>query len=76
MEKLRSMDDAFRRQMEAVQVSHQAELLQLASDKQKDVEMAKQRVTVATGRFTFNTGKWTPLINCKHTTLTCIMFLE
>ncbi|XP_048866607.1 leucine-rich repeat and coiled-coil domain-containing protein 1 [Brienomyrus brachyistius] len=44
VEKLRSMDDAFRRQMEAVQVSHQAELLQLASDKQKEVEQAKQRV--------------------------------
>ncbi|XP_023671947.1 leucine-rich repeat and coiled-coil domain-containing protein 1 isoform X2 [Paramormyrops kingsleyae] len=44
VEKLHSMDDAFRRQMEALQVSHQAELLQLAGDKQKDVELARQRV--------------------------------
>ncbi|KPP59674.1 hypothetical protein Z043_122384 [Scleropages formosus] len=30
--------------MEAVQASHQAELLQLASDKQKEIELANHRV--------------------------------
>uniref|UniRef100_A0A8C9SVR0 Leucine rich repeat and coiled-coil centrosomal protein 1 n=1 Tax=Scleropages formosus TaxID=113540 RepID=A0A8C9SVR0_SCLFO len=44
LEKLRCVDNAFQRQMEAVQASHQAELLQLASDKQKEIELANHRV--------------------------------
>ncbi|KAL4648443.1 leucine-rich repeat and coiled-coil domain-containing protein 1 [Arapaima gigas] len=44
VEKLRCADDAFRKQMVEVQASHQAELLQLASDKQKQIELANQRV--------------------------------
>uniref|UniRef100_A0A8C6TE19 Leucine-rich repeat and coiled-coil domain-containing protein 1 n=1 Tax=Neogobius melanostomus TaxID=47308 RepID=A0A8C6TE19_9GOBI len=44
VEKLRSIDDAFRQQLESLQVTHQAELLQLASDKQKCIEQANQKV--------------------------------
>ncbi|XP_059835206.1 leucine-rich repeat and coiled-coil domain-containing protein 1 isoform X1 [Hypanus sabinus] len=43
-EKLHSMDDAFRHQLEAVQVSHQTQLLQLANEKEKEIETAKQKV--------------------------------
>ena len=38
------MDDAFRRQLECVQVSHQTELLRLANEKQKQIEQANQSV--------------------------------
>ncbi|KAM9323400.1 leucine-rich repeat and coiled-coil domain-containing protein 1 isoform 1-T1 [Pholidichthys leucotaenia] len=44
VEKLRCVDDAFRRQLESVQAAHQAELLQLANDKQKMIEAANQKV--------------------------------
>ncbi|KAM6948379.1 leucine-rich repeat and coiled-coil domain-containing protein 1 [Aplochiton taeniatus] len=44
MEKLHCMDDAFRLQLESVQASHQAELIQLANGKQKNIELANQRV--------------------------------
>lgn len=44
MEKLHSVDDAFRRQLETLQASHQAELLRLANDKQKRIEKANQKV--------------------------------
>uniref|UniRef100_A0A3B4A395 Leucine-rich repeat and coiled-coil domain-containing protein 1 n=1 Tax=Periophthalmus magnuspinnatus TaxID=409849 RepID=A0A3B4A395_9GOBI len=44
VEKLRSIDDAFRQQLESLQVTHQTELLQLASDKQKQIEQANQKV--------------------------------
>ncbi|XP_055008152.1 leucine-rich repeat and coiled-coil domain-containing protein 1 isoform X2 [Boleophthalmus pectinirostris] len=44
VEKLRNIDDAFRQQLESLQVTHQTELLQLASDKQKLIEQANQRV--------------------------------
>ncbi|XP_078396797.1 leucine-rich repeat and coiled-coil domain-containing protein 1 isoform X2 [Cetorhinus maximus] len=43
-EKLHSMDDAFRHQLETIQVSQQAQLLQLASEKQKEIEAAKEKV--------------------------------
>ncbi|NP_001084885.1 leucine-rich repeat and coiled-coil domain-containing protein 1 [Xenopus laevis] len=43
-EKLRSVDDAFRRQLESVLSAHQAELIKLASDKQKEIEAANERV--------------------------------
>ncbi|XP_069778130.1 leucine-rich repeat and coiled-coil domain-containing protein 1 isoform X2 [Narcine bancroftii] len=42
--KLHSMDDAFRHQLEAVQVSQQTQLLQLANEKQKEIEAAKEKV--------------------------------
>ncbi|XP_006010308.1 leucine-rich repeat and coiled-coil domain-containing protein 1 isoform X2 [Latimeria chalumnae] len=44
MEKLRSLDDAFRSQLESVQAAHQAELLQLACEKQKQLESANEKV--------------------------------
>nr|XP_015210449.1 PREDICTED: leucine-rich repeat and coiled-coil domain-containing protein 1 isoform X2 [Lepisosteus oculatus] len=42
--KLHSIDDAFRRQLESVQTAHQAELLHLATEKQKQIEEANQKV--------------------------------
>ncbi|XP_065132585.1 leucine-rich repeat and coiled-coil domain-containing protein 1 [Paramisgurnus dabryanus] len=44
VEKLHCVDDAFRRQLESLQASHQAELLRLANDKQKQIEQANQKV--------------------------------
>uniref|UniRef100_A0A673L4T5 Leucine-rich repeat and coiled-coil domain-containing protein 1 n=1 Tax=Sinocyclocheilus rhinocerous TaxID=307959 RepID=A0A673L4T5_9TELE len=44
VEKLHSVDDAFRRQLESLQASHQAEILSLANDKQKQIEKANQKV--------------------------------
>lgn len=38
------MDDAFRRQLESVQATHQAELLRLANEKQKQIEQTNQKV--------------------------------
>ncbi|XP_075877959.1 leucine-rich repeat and coiled-coil domain-containing protein 1 isoform X2 [Nelusetta ayraudi] len=42
--KLHNVDDAFRQQLEAVQAAHQAELLQLAKEKQKQIDQAHQKV--------------------------------
>ncbi|XP_074843107.1 leucine-rich repeat and coiled-coil domain-containing protein 1 isoform X2 [Carettochelys insculpta] len=44
MEKLHSMDDAFRRQLESTLAAHQAELLQLADEKQRQIEAANEKV--------------------------------
>ncbi|XP_040912223.1 leucine-rich repeat and coiled-coil domain-containing protein 1 [Toxotes jaculatrix] len=44
VEKLHCVDDAFRRQLESVQAAHQAELLRLATEKQKHIEQANQKV--------------------------------
>ncbi|KAM9719792.1 leucine-rich repeat and coiled-coil domain-containing protein 1 [Menidia menidia] len=44
VEKLRCVDDAFRRQLECVQAAHQAELLKLANEKQKKIEKANEKV--------------------------------
>ncbi|KAM8838456.1 leucine-rich repeat and coiled-coil domain-containing protein 1 isoform 2-T2 [Synchiropus picturatus] len=44
VEKLRTIDDAFRRQLESVQASHHSELLQVAQDKQQQIERANQKV--------------------------------
>lgn len=44
VEKLRCIDDAFRRQLESIQATHQAELLQLANEKQKKIEETNQKV--------------------------------
>lgn len=46
VEKLHCVDDAFRRQLESLQASHQAELLRLANDKQKQIEQANVKVLV------------------------------
>ncbi|XP_073186774.1 leucine-rich repeat and coiled-coil domain-containing protein 1 isoform X2 [Lepidochelys kempii] len=44
MEKLHSVDDAFRRQLESTLAAHQAELLQLANEKQRQMEAANEKV--------------------------------
>ncbi|XP_068093676.1 leucine-rich repeat and coiled-coil domain-containing protein 1 isoform X1 [Hyperolius riggenbachi] len=44
MEKLHSVDDAFRRQLESILAAHQAELVKVARDKQKEIEAANERV--------------------------------
>ncbi|XP_042321456.1 leucine-rich repeat and coiled-coil domain-containing protein 1 isoform X2 [Sceloporus undulatus] len=43
-EKLHSMDDAFRRQLESTLAAHQAELLQLANEKQQQIVAANEKV--------------------------------
>ncbi|XP_068557799.1 leucine-rich repeat and coiled-coil domain-containing protein 1 [Cebidichthys violaceus] len=44
VQKLHCVDDAFRRQLESGQITHQAELLRLANEKQKQIEQANQKV--------------------------------
>ncbi|XP_053322716.1 leucine-rich repeat and coiled-coil domain-containing protein 1 [Spea bombifrons] len=43
-EKLRSVDDAFRQQLESLLATHQGELTKLASGKQREIEAANERV--------------------------------
>lgn len=44
MEKLREMDDAFRKQLESMLAAHQEELLQLTYEKEKQIEAANEKV--------------------------------
>ncbi|XP_054046927.1 leucine-rich repeat and coiled-coil domain-containing protein 1 isoform X1 [Rissa tridactyla] len=44
VEKLRQMDDAFRKQLESILAAHQEELLQLANEKEKQIEAANEKV--------------------------------
>lgn len=44
MEKLHEMDDAFRKQLGSMLVAHQEELLQLANEKEKQIEAANEKV--------------------------------
>ncbi|NWI11937.1 LRCC1 protein, partial [Crypturellus soui] len=44
MEKLHAMDDAFRKQLESTIAAHQAELLQLANEKERQIEEANEKV--------------------------------
>lgn len=53
VEKLRSVDDAFRRQLESCQAAHQAELFRLANEKQKQIEQANQKVKFVTEKIHF-----------------------
>lgn len=46
MEKLHQMDDAFRKQLESMVAAHQAELLQLTEEKEKQIEAANEKVTL------------------------------
>lgn len=48
MERLHSVDDAFRQQLESVQAAHQADLLQLAKQKEEQIEQANQKVSFCT----------------------------
>ncbi|NWV31685.1 LRCC1 protein, partial [Grantiella picta] len=44
VEKLHEMDNAFRKQLESVLAAHQEELLQLANEKEKQIEAANEKV--------------------------------
>ena len=44
MEKLHEMDDTFRKQLESMLAAHQEELLQLANEKEKQIEAANEKV--------------------------------
>ncbi|XP_038601317.1 leucine-rich repeat and coiled-coil domain-containing protein 1 isoform X4 [Tachyglossus aculeatus] len=44
LEKLHSMDNAFRRQLDSMVTAHQVELVQLASEKQKQIEASNEKV--------------------------------
>ncbi|NXP50727.1 LRCC1 protein, partial [Heliornis fulica] len=44
VEKLHEMDDAFRKQLESMLEAHQEELLQLANEKEKQIEAANEKV--------------------------------
>ncbi|KAM3928905.1 leucine-rich repeat and coiled-coil domain-containing protein 1 [Leptodactylus fuscus] len=44
MEKLHSVDDAFRQQLESILAAHQAELVKVASEKQKEIDAAHEKV--------------------------------
>ncbi|XP_015711374.1 leucine-rich repeat and coiled-coil domain-containing protein 1 isoform X2 [Coturnix japonica] len=43
-EKLREMDDAFRKRLESVLAAHEAEIVQLANEKEKQIEAANEKV--------------------------------
>lgn len=44
MEKLHEMDDAFRKQLQSMVAAHEEELLQLAEEKEKQIEAANEKV--------------------------------
>ncbi|NXF97503.1 LRCC1 protein, partial [Eubucco bourcierii] len=44
VEKLHEMDDAFRKQLESIMAAHQEELLRMASEKEKEIEAANEKV--------------------------------
>lgn len=44
MEKLQSMDDAFKKQVDAIVEAHQAEITQLTNEKQKYIDCANLKV--------------------------------
>lgn len=44
VEKLHSMDDAFKKQVDAIVEAHHAEIIQLASEKQKYIDSANLKV--------------------------------
>lgn len=56
VEKLRNADDAFRRQLETLQASHQTELLHLINDKQKQIELANHKVKLLSQNNVFLNG--------------------
>ncbi|XP_052559182.1 leucine-rich repeat and coiled-coil domain-containing protein 1 isoform X3 [Tympanuchus pallidicinctus] len=43
-ERLREMDDTFRKQLESVLAAHEAEIVQLANEKEKQIEAANEKV--------------------------------
>ncbi|PVD20789.1 hypothetical protein C0Q70_18950 [Pomacea canaliculata] len=46
IEKMRSMDDGFRRQLEAAEKSHREELAQVTQEKEQEVHIAEQKVLI------------------------------
>ncbi|NXG46110.1 LRCC1 protein, partial [Psilopogon haemacephalus] len=44
VEKLHEMDDAFKKQLESILAAHQEELLQITSEKEKEIEAANEKV--------------------------------
>lgn len=48
VEKLRSVDNAFRHQLESVQAAHQADLLQLENQKRAQIDQANSKVNSST----------------------------
>lgn len=48
VEKLHSVDSAFRHQLESVQAAHQAELLQMENQKQAQIDQANSKVNLST----------------------------
>ena len=46
IEKMRAMDDAFRTQYDSTQRSHQEELRRLATDKDQQIQQARQQVRI------------------------------
>ena len=45
VDKLRSMDDAFRKQMDSKEANHAAELERLKQQKQEEIDLANQKVS-------------------------------
>lgn len=48
MEKLHSVDNAFRHQLESLQAAHQADLLELENQKQAQIDQANSKVNLFT----------------------------
>lgn len=48
VEKLHSVDNAFRHQLESVQAAHQADLLQLENQKRAQIDQANSKVNSST----------------------------
>ena len=44
MEKLKSMDDGFRKQMDSKETNHREELEQIMQQKQEEIDVANQKV--------------------------------
>jgi hypothetical protein len=46
IEKLKTVDDAFRRQLESKEMKHREDIAQLEDEKQMELEQANQRVGI------------------------------
>uniref|UniRef100_A0A4X2LRW4 Leucine-rich repeat and coiled-coil domain-containing protein 1 n=1 Tax=Vombatus ursinus TaxID=29139 RepID=A0A4X2LRW4_VOMUR len=54
MEKLHSIDDSFRKQLESMVAAHHAELLQLTTEKQNQIDAANEKVICCSGDHLLN----------------------
>lgn len=57
MEKLSCMDDAFKKQVEAIVEAHHAEIVQLENEKQKYIDSANIKVL-------YVNWTWLPVLSC------------